>query len=89
MNILLKLVAMGLSVGAVTLGPRIADVAWRVVSKDDPPTDLEDTERSMGAVIGFAVLSATTIAVLQVLSKRGAYKVAQKIAGDPRTDAEV
>ncbi|MFC0582960.1 DUF4235 domain-containing protein [Micrococcoides hystricis] len=89
MNIALKLVAAGLSIGAAIIGPRIADGAWRLVARDEPPTDLDDTERSFAAVVGFAALSAFVVAVLQVASKRGAYRVSQKMIGDRVSDREV
>lgn len=89
MNVALKLVAAGLSMGAAIIGPRIADGAWRLIAREDPPTDLDDTERSFAAVVGFAALSAFVVAVLQVASKRGAFKVAQKMVSDPSGDREV
>lgn len=89
MNLLTKVIGAGLSLGAVTLGPKIAEVAWRAVAKNEPPKDIEDMDSPLPAVIGFAALSAVVVAALQVMSKRSAGKVAAKVQGSRMLDREV
>jgi hypothetical protein len=77
MNSLMKLIGPAVSLAAGFLGGKLVDKAWMGFTGQQPPkrgNKEAQAEASMRQVIGFAVLSAITAALIQVLTDRGTQK---------------
>ena len=77
MNSLMKLIGPVISIAAGFVGGKIVDKAWIGFTGQQPPkrgNKEAQAEASMRQAIGFAVLSAVTAALIQVLTDRGTQK---------------
>ncbi len=77
MNSLMKLIGPAISLAAGFLGGKLVDKAWMGFTGQQPPkrgNKEAQAEASMRQVIGFAVLSAITAALIQVFTDRGTQK---------------
>ncbi|MET0977873.1 MAG: DUF4235 domain-containing protein [Paeniglutamicibacter terrestris] len=73
----MKLIGPAVSLAAGFLGGKLVDKAWMGFTGQQPPkrgNKEAQAEASMRQVIGFAVLSAITAALIQVLTDRGTQK---------------
>ncbi|ASN38491.1 MULTISPECIES: DUF4235 domain-containing protein [Paeniglutamicibacter] len=77
MNSLMKLIGPAISLAAGFLGGKLVDKAWMGFTGQQPPkrgNKEAQAEASMRQIIGFAVLSAITAALIQVFTDRGTQK---------------
>ncbi|MBV1780613.1 DUF4235 domain-containing protein [Paeniglutamicibacter sp. ABSL32-1] len=83
MNSLMKLIGPVISIAAGFLGGKIVDKAWLGFTGQQPPkrgNKEAQAEASMRQAIAFAVLSATTAALIQVLTDRGTQRALARFA---------
>ncbi|RAX50295.1 DUF4235 domain-containing protein [Arthrobacter sp. AQ5-05] len=83
MNSLMKLIGPAISIAAGFLGGKIVDKAWIGFTGQQPPkhgNKEAQAEASMRQAIGFAVLSAVTAALIQVLTDRGTQRAIAKFS---------
>lgn len=85
MNSLMKLLGPVISIAAGFLGGKIVDKVWIGFTGQQPPkhgNKEAQAEATMRQVIGFALLSAITAAMIQVLTDRGTQKAIAKFTKD-------
>lgn len=83
MNSLTKLIGPAISIAAGFLGGKIVDKAWTGFTGRKPPKHGNaeaQAEASLRQIIGFAVLSATTAALIQVFTDRGTQRALARFA---------
>ncbi|PQZ96367.1 hypothetical protein CQ018_03645 [Arthrobacter sp. MYb227] len=83
MNSLMKLLGPAITIAAGFVGGKIVDKVWIGFTGKQPPkhgNKEAQAEATMRQAIGFAVLSAVTAAIIQVLTDRGAQKAITKFA---------
>lgn len=74
MNLIFKLLATGISLGAGFAANKIVDTVWTKTTGNEPPKDGENLEHSFRSALIFAVVSATVAAVIQTVTGRGAQR---------------
>ncbi len=74
MNILIKLLSAGVSVAAGAAARKALSAGWRKGTGQEPPKKADDLENSLPGVLAFALATAVTGAVIQVLTTRLARK---------------
>lgn len=79
MNILIKLLSLGASLGAGVLARKVLDAAWRKGTGNAPPKEAGNLNNSLPGVLVFALVTALTAAVIQVLTQRAAKKATLKL----------
>lgn len=78
MNLLFKLLATGISLGAGFAANKIVDTVWAKTTGNAPPKDGENLEHSLRSALTFAIVSATVAAVIQTLTSRGTQRAMAK-----------
>lgn len=71
MNVLVKILGLGASIGAGFVANKVLTAAWKKSTGKNPPTDGTDLDDSLIGVLSFALVSAATGAVVHVLTQRG------------------
>ncbi|GAA4655608.1 DUF4235 domain-containing protein [Arthrobacter cryoconiti] len=74
MNIVFKLLSMGVSLGAGIVASKIVDTAWEKSTGNKPPKDGADLENSMRSALIFALVSSAVAAIIQVVAGRTTQK---------------
>lgn len=83
MNSLMKLLGPVITIAAGFVGGKIVDKVWIGFTGKQPPkhgNKEAQAEATMRQAIGFAILSAVTAAVIQVMTDRGTQKAIAKFA---------
>lgn len=70
MNLLLKLLGTGATVGAGFIGGKLVNVVWHKSTGNEPPKANDDLENSLRSVLAFALISAAVNAIIQVIVGR-------------------
>jgi len=76
MKVLIKILGIVVSVVAGTLARKGLEGAWRKTTGHEPPKKAENLDNSLPGALVFALVTATTGAVIQVLTQRAAEKAA-------------
>ncbi|MGG5170617.1 DUF4235 domain-containing protein [Pseudarthrobacter sp. J1738] len=71
MNILLKLLGTGVSIGAGIVGSKLVNAAWLKATGNKPPKPGDEAESSLRQALVFALISGSVSTVIQVLTGRG------------------
>ncbi|ALE93789.1 hypothetical protein AOC05_18065 [Arthrobacter alpinus] len=79
MKILIKLLSFGASLGAGALARKGLETAWRKGTGNAPPKDAKNLNNSLPGVLVFALFTALTGAVIEVLTQRAAKKATLKL----------
>lgn len=81
MNLLIKLLGTGISIGAGFAGTKIVNSVWEKTTGNKPPTgEEEDVPTTLRSALTFALISASVSAVIQVLTNRGTQRAIQRFA---------
>lgn len=83
MNSLMKLLGPAITIAAGFVGGKIVDKVWIGFTGKQPPkrgNQEAQAEATMRQAIGFAVLSAVTAAIIQVMTDRGTQKAIARFA---------
>lgn len=83
MNILLKLIGTGVSLGAGFVASKLVDTVWEKSTGHKPPKDGADLENSLRSALTFALVSSAVAAVIQVLANRTTQKAFASLAKHP------
>ncbi|MCZ2401869.1 DUF4235 domain-containing protein [Paenarthrobacter sp. Z7-10] len=83
MNLLLKLVTTGVSVGAVFVANKIVEKTWEKCTGKKPPKDGTDPTHSLRSALIFALVSAAVAAMIQVIAGRGTQRAILRLKGKP------
>lgn len=80
MNLFIKLLGMGLSLGAGFVGTKLVNTVWEKSTGNQPPSGKEDTAASLRSALTFALISAGVSTVIQVLTSRGTQRAIERFA---------
>lgn len=83
MKILIKLLSLGASVAAGAAARKALEVGWRKSTGQEPPKKADDLRNPLPGVLVFALVTAVTGAVIQVVTQRFARKVAADLEQHP------
>ncbi|MFC8302728.1 DUF4235 domain-containing protein [Specibacter sp. NPDC057265] len=83
MNILIKLLSAGASVAAGAAARKALSVGWRKGTGHEPPKKADDLSNPLPGVLVFALATAATGAVIQVLTTRLARKASLGLERHP------
>ncbi|WP_426997300.1 DUF4235 domain-containing protein [Pseudarthrobacter sp. N5] len=71
MNLFIKLLGTGVSIGAGFVGTKLVNGVWEKSTGNKPPTGKNDVETSLRSALTFALISAVVSTLIQVLANRG------------------
>ncbi|MEE2524226.1 DUF4235 domain-containing protein [Pseudarthrobacter sp. J75] len=81
MNLLIKLLGTGISLGAGFAGTKVVNKVWEKTTGNKPPTGREDdVPTTLRSALTFALVSAVVSTVIQVLTNRGTQRAIKRFA---------
>ncbi|WP_028267616.1 DUF4235 domain-containing protein [Arthrobacter sp. MA-N2] len=80
MNLLIKLLGTGVSIGAGFVGTKLVNAVWEKTTGNKPPKGHDDMETSLRSALTFALISATVSAVIQVVASRGTQRAISRFS---------
>ncbi|MET4592395.1 MULTISPECIES: DUF4235 domain-containing protein [Micrococcaceae] len=81
MNLFIKLLGTGVSLGAGFLGTKVVNAVWEKSTGRKPPTGKhEDTPTTLRSALTFALISASVSTIIQVLANRGTQRAITRFA---------
>ena len=81
MNLLIKLLGTGVSLGAGFAGTKLVNTIWEKTTGNKPPTGKgEDVPTSLRSALTFALISAFVSTIIQVLANRGTQRAITRFA---------
>lgn len=83
MNLLLKLVGTGVSIGAGFVANKLVDAVWEKSTGKKPPKDGTDPEHSLRSALTFALVSSAVAALIQVVAGRGTQRAILRLNKKP------
>ncbi len=83
MNIVFKLLATGVSLGAGFAATKLVDTVWEKSTGNKPPKDGADLENSLRSTLIFALVSAVVAAIIQTLVGRTTQKAIARFNKHP------
>lgn len=83
MNIVMKLLATAVSLGAGFVGSKLVDTVWEKSTGNKPPKDGSDLESSLRSALTFALISSAVSAIIQVLTSRTTKKAIARFNKHP------
>ncbi|MBW4093990.1 MAG: DUF4235 domain-containing protein [Acidobacteria bacterium] len=78
MNLLFKLLGIGVSIGAGFVATKLVDTVWEKSTGNKPPKGDENLESSLRSALVFALVSASVSSVIKVLVDRGTHRAIGK-----------
>ncbi|MGA7203275.1 MAG: DUF4235 domain-containing protein [Specibacter sp.] len=79
MQILIKLLSIGASLAAGVAARKALEAAWRKGTGNEPPKEATDLRNPLPGVLVFALATAVSGAVIQVVTQRLGKKAAVKL----------
>jgi hypothetical protein len=70
-NVFLKILGTGVSIGSGLLASKIIDMVWKKTTGKDSPKRDDDMENTLRSTLAFALVSGAVSTVIRVLSQRG------------------
>ncbi|MBP3035326.1 DUF4235 domain-containing protein [Arthrobacter sp. zg-ZUI100] len=84
MNLILKLLATGVSIGAGLLSAKVLDFVWTRVTGNEPPRDNDGVlDVSLRTAVIFAVVSGAVSQGIRVLTTRGTQRAIERYKKTP------
>ncbi|GAA3402206.1 DUF4235 domain-containing protein [Pseudarthrobacter polychromogenes] len=81
MNLFIKLLGTGVSLGAGFVGTKLVNTIWEKSTGREPPTGKdEDVPTSLQSALTFALISASVSTIIQVLANRGTQRAITRFA---------
>lgn len=80
MNLLIKLLGTGVSIGAGFVGTKLVNALWEKSTGNKPPKGHDDMETSLRSALTFALISASVSAVIQVFASRGTQRAISRFS---------
>ncbi|GAA4053806.1 hypothetical protein GCM10023063_47890 [Arthrobacter methylotrophus] len=80
MNLLIKLLGTGVSIGAGFVGTKLVNAVWEKTTGNKPPKGHDDMETSLRSALTFALISATVNAIIQVVASRGTQRAISRFS---------
>lgn len=80
MNVVFKLLGVGMSVGAGFVGTKLVDFLWERITGEAPPKSKDGLENTLRSALVFAVISGAVSTTIQVLTNRSTQKAIERFA---------
>lgn len=80
MNLFIKLLGTGISLGAGLVGTKLVNTVWEKSTGKQAPTGKDDTPTSLRSALTFALISASVSTIIQVLTNRGTQRAIARFA---------
>lgn len=80
MNVVFKLLGVGMSVGAGFVGTKLVDFLWERITGEAPPKSKDGLENTLRSALVFAVISGAVSTTVQVLTNRSTQKAIERFA---------
>ncbi|MBT2532609.1 DUF4235 domain-containing protein [Arthrobacter sp. ISL-48] len=80
MNLFIKLLGAGVSIGAGFIGTKVVNAVWEKSTGRKAPTGKDDTPTSLRSALTFALISASVSTIIQVLANRGTQRAITRFA---------
>lgn len=80
MNVVFKLLGVGMSVGAGYVGTKLVDFLWERITGEAPPKSKDGLENSLRSALVFAIISGAVSTTIQVLTNRSTQKAIDRFA---------
>ena len=84
MNLILKLLGTGASLGAGILSAKLLDFLWTRITGNEPPRDKDGVlDVSLRTAVTFAVVSGAVSQAIRVLTNRGTQRAIARYSRTP------
>ncbi|WP_104053150.1 MULTISPECIES: DUF4235 domain-containing protein [unclassified Arthrobacter] len=84
MNLILKLLSTGVSIGAGIVSAKLLDFLWTRITGNEPPRDNDGVlDVSLRTAVVFAVVSGAVSQAIRVLTTRGTQRAIQRYQKTP------
>lgn len=80
MNVVFKLLGVGMSVGAGFVGTKLVDFLWERITGEAPPKSKDGLENTLRSALVFAIISGAVSTTIQVLTNRSTQKAIDRFA---------
>ncbi|WP_028280344.1 DUF4235 domain-containing protein [Arthrobacter sp. H5] len=80
MNVIFKLLGVGLGIGAGLVGTQLVDFIWQKATGNPPPKDKDGLENSLRSALIFAVISGAVSTTIRVLTNRSTQRAIDRFA---------
>lgn len=80
MNVVFKLLGVGMSVGAGFIGTKLVDFLWEKITGEAPPKSKDGLENTLRSALVFAIISGAVSTTIQVLTNRSTQKAIERFA---------
>ncbi|MFC3300451.1 DUF4235 domain-containing protein [Arthrobacter agilis] len=80
MNVVFKLLGVGMSVGAGFVGTKLVDFLWEKITGEAPPKSKDGLENTLRSALVFAIISGAVSTTIQVLTNRSTQKAIERFA---------
>ncbi|MUK00596.1 DUF4235 domain-containing protein [Vibrio cholerae] len=78
MNVVFKLLGVGMSVGAGFVGTKLVDFLWEKITGEAPPKSKDGLENTLRSALVFAIISGAVSTTVQVLTNRSTQKAIER-----------
>lgn len=80
MNVVFKLLGVGMSVGAGYVGTKLVDFLWQKITGEAPPKSKDGLENTLRSALVFAIISGAVSTTIQVLTNRSTQRAIERFA---------
>lgn len=80
MDVVFKLLGVGLSAGAGFVGTKLVDFLWQKITGEAPPKSKDGLENTLRSALIFAVISGAVSTIIQVLTNRSTQRAIKRFA---------
>jgi hypothetical protein len=80
MNVVFKLLGVGMSAGAGFVGTKLVDFLWEKITGEAPPKSKDGLENTLRSALVFAVISGAVSTVIQVLTNRSTQRAIERFS---------
>lgn len=80
MDVVFKLLGVGLSAGAGFVGTKLVDFLWQKITGEAPPKSKDGLENTLRSALIFAVISGAVSTIIQVLTNRSTQRAIKRFS---------
>ena len=80
MNVVFKLLGVGMSAGAGFVGTKLVDFLWEKITGEAPPKSKDGLENTLRSALVFAIISGAVSTIIQVLTNRSTQRAIERFA---------
>ncbi|WP_104116285.1 DUF4235 domain-containing protein [Arthrobacter sp. B1805] len=80
MQVVFKVLGVGMSVGAGYVGTKLVDFLWEKITGEAPPKSKDGLENTLRSALVFAIISGAVSTTIQVLTNRSTQRAIERFA---------